>query len=81
MEVYKVDIKDSLEGFVGCGISLRRIAEAAKINKNTISAVYKGDKVNPKTVEKVKGALKDIALELYNIAYADDINDNEEWED
>ena len=76
-----MDIKDSLEGFVKCGISLRRIAEAANINKNTIVAIRKGVNVSPSSVEKVKSGLKDIALELYNIAYADEVNNDEEWEE
>lgn len=76
-----MDIKDSLTRFIDSGISLRRIASAANINKNTISALYKGENVSPQTVDKVRGALKDIALELYNIAYSDEVSKNEEWED
>ena len=76
-----MEIQESLSRFVENGISLRRIANAAKINKNTISALYKGENVNPNTVDKVRGALKDIALELYNIAYSDEVNNDEEWEE
>lgn len=76
-----MDIKDSLTRFVDYGISLRKIADVAKINKNTMTALYKGDSVNPRTVDKVKGALKDIALDLYNIAYSDEVSKDEEWEE
>ncbi len=76
-----MDIRDSITRFVENGISLRRIAGAANINKNTISALYKGENVSPQTVDKVKGALKDIALELYNIAYSDEVSKDEEWEE
>lgn len=76
-----MDIHESLTRFVDYGISLRRIAIAAKVNKNTMTALYKGDSVQPQTVDKVQGALKDIALELYNIAYSDEVSKNEEWEE
>ena len=76
-----MDVKEMLTRFVDNGISLRRIAGAAKINKNTISALYNGENVNPQTVDKVRGAMKDIALELYNVAYADEVSNDEEWEE
>ena len=76
-----MDIHESLTRFVEYGISLRRISDAAKVNKNTMTALVRGDKVHPQTIEKVKGALKDIALELYNIAYSDEVSKNEEWEE
>lgn len=76
-----MDIKEIITRFVEYGISLRRIADTAKINKNTMTALVKGDKVHPQTIEKVKGALKDIALELYNIAYSDEVSKDEEWEE
>lgn len=76
-----MDIQESLERFVESGVSLRRIAAAAKINKNTITSLYKGNNVSQETVDKVKGAMKDIALELYNVAYYDEVNKDEEWEE
>ena len=76
-----MEIQESITRFVENGISLRRISEAANINKNTMTALYKGEKVNPRTVDKVRGALKDIALELYNIAYSDEVSNDEEWEE
>ena len=76
-----MEIQESLTRFVENGISLRRIASAANINKNTMTALYKGENVNPRTVDKVRGALKDIALELYNIAYSDEVSNDEEWEE
>jgi len=76
-----MEIQERIEKFVEYGISLGRIADAANVNKNTMTAIRKGDSVNPRTVEKIKGGLKDIALELYNTAFADEVGKDEEWED
>lgn len=76
-----MDIREIIARFVEYGISLRRISDAAKVNKNTMTALVKGDKVHPQTIEKVRGALKDIALELYNLAYSDEVSKDEEWEE
>ena len=76
-----MDIKEMLERFIDCGISMRRVADTAQINKNTIVSLRKGAKITPKTESKVKGALRDIALELYTIAYSDEISKDEEWEE
>ena len=76
-----MDIREIIARFVEYGISLRRISDAAKVNKNTMTALVKGDKVHPQTIEKVRSALKDIALELYNLAYSDEVSKDEEWEE
>ena len=76
-----MDIRESVESFSKNGISLRRIAEAAHVNKNTLVSLRKGAHVSQGTIDKIKSGLKDIALELYNIAYSDEVNNNEEWED
>lgn len=76
-----MDIKEMVSRFIESGISMRRIADTAQINKNTIVALRKGAKITPKTESKVRSALRDIALELYTIAYSDEISDNEEWEE
>ena len=76
-----MDIREVLAHFIENGISLRRIASVANVNKNTITALHKGENVSPQTVEKVKSALKDIALELYTAAYYEEAGNDEEWED
>ena len=76
-----MDIKEMVSRFLDCGISLRRIADTAQINKNTIVSLHNGGKITPKTESKIRSALRDIALELYTTAYSDEISDNEEWEE
>ena len=76
-----MEIQERINRFLEYGISLGRIADAAGVNKNTMTAIRKGDSVNPRTVDKVKSGLKDIALELYNVAYDDEIDKDEEWEE
>ena len=76
-----MDVRESLAHFVNNGISLRRIADAAGVNKNTITALHKGENVSSNTIEKVKSEWKGIALELYNAAYYEESSNDEEWEE
>ena len=76
-----MDIRKRIETFTNNGISQKRIAKVSKVNKNTMTAIISGKSVNPDTLEKVKSGLKDIALEIYNSAFADEVEKEEEWED
>ena len=76
-----MELQERIEKFLEYGISLGRIAEASEVNKNTMTAIRRGDSVNTRTLEKVKSGLKDIALELYNTAFADEVEKDEEWEE
>ena len=44
-----MDIKEMVSRFIESGISMRRIADTAQINKNTIVALRKGAKITSKT--------------------------------
>lgn len=63
--------KDKVKVFVECGISQRRIAEMAGIDKTTIGKWLKGTRghIGENTQTAIEAALMDIAERLYNTVY------------
>ena len=67
-----MNTKDIVNRFIDYGISIKKIAEEAQVNKISIVSLRKNVNIKQITEDKILMGLKKIALELYTITYSND---------
>lgn len=76
-----MDLKEKIEVFGRYGVGLNKIAEQANMARTTLNRYIQGVGVAVETPQRINDALKSIAMELYDIAFADENQVAEEWEE
>lgn len=76
-----MDLKEKIEVFGRYGVGLNKIAEQANMARTTLNRYIQGVGVAVETPQRINDALKSIAMELYDIAFAEENEAAEEWEE
>lgn len=76
-----MDLKEKIEVFGRYGVGLNKIAEQANMARTTLNRYIQGVGVAVETPQRINDALKSIAMELYDTAFADENQVAEEWEE
>lgn len=76
-----MDLKEKIEVFGRYGVGLNKIAEQANMARTTLNRYIQGVGVAVETPQRINDALKSIAMELYNTAFAEENEAAEEWEE
>ena len=76
-----MDLKEKIEVFGRYGVGLNKIAEQANMARTTLNRYIQGVGVAVETPQRINDALKSIAMELYDTAFADENQVAEDWEE